>query len=82
MYGAGDEQQLTCSEAGVLGPLVGTIGSLQALETIKQLVGFGRSMVGRLLLVDGLTTEFRELKVKRDPECPVCATTHGSLGVK
>ncbi|MDM1696601.1 molybdopterin-synthase adenylyltransferase MoeB [Thiopseudomonas alkaliphila] len=82
LYGAGDEQQLTCSEAGVLGPLVGTIGSLQALETIKQLVGFGRSMVGRLLLVDGLTTEFRELKVKRDPECPVCATTHGSLGVK
>lgn len=72
LYGAGDEQQLTCSEAGVLGPVVGVVGSLQALEAIKMLVGFGRSMVGRLLLIDALTTEFRELKVKPDPACTVC----------
>jgi adenylyltransferase/sulfurtransferase len=72
LYGQGSEAELTCSEAGVLGPVVGMIGSLQALEAIKLLAGFGEPLVGRLLLVDALSSRFRELKVKRDPACTVC----------
>ncbi|MCH2340737.1 molybdopterin-synthase adenylyltransferase MoeB [Pseudomonas sp. NPDC047963] len=72
LYGHGSEAELTCSEAGVLGPVVGMIGSLQALEAIKLLAGFGEPLIGRLLLVDALSSRFRELKVKRDPSCAVC----------
>ncbi|MBH0139541.1 MULTISPECIES: molybdopterin-synthase adenylyltransferase MoeB [Pseudomonas syringae group] len=79
LYGHGSETELTCSEAGVIGPLVGLVGSLQALEALKLLAGFGEPMVGRLLLIDALNTRFRELKVKRDPACSVCGpvTGHG-----
>lgn len=77
LYGHGSESELTCSEAGVIGPLVGLVGSLQALEALKLLAGFGEPMVGRLLLIDALGTRFRELKVKRDPGCSVCGATHG-----
>jgi len=76
LYGHGNETELTCSEAGVIGPLVGLVGSLQALEALKLLAGFGEPMVGRLLLVDALTSRFRELRVKRDPGCSVCGTAH------
>lgn len=76
VFGDGAEEGLTCSEAGVLGPLVGLIGSLQALEAIKNLAGFGESLVGRLLLVDALNSRFRELKVRRDPQCAVCGVRH------
>jgi adenylyltransferase/sulfurtransferase len=72
LYGHGSEAELTCSEAGVVGPLVGLVGSLQALEALKLLVGFGEPLVGRLLLIDALGSRFRELRVKRDPECSVC----------
>ncbi|WP_054060977.1 molybdopterin-synthase adenylyltransferase MoeB, partial [Pseudomonas asplenii] len=61
LYGHGSEAELTCSEAGVVGPLVGLVGSLQALEALKLLAGFGDPLVGRLLLVDALSTKFREL---------------------
>lgn len=77
LYGHGSEAELTCSEAGVVGPLVGLVGSLQALEALKLLAGFGEPLVGRLLLVDALGTRFRELRVKRDPGCAVCGRTHG-----
>lgn len=77
LYGHGSEAELTCSEAGVAGPLVGLVGSLQALEALKLLAGFGEPLVGRLLLIDALTSRFRELKVKRDPACAVCGTRHG-----
>lgn len=73
LYGHGSEAELTCSEAGVVGPLVGLVGSLQALEALKLLAGFGEPLVGRLLLVDALGSRFRELRVKRDPSCSVCA---------
>lgn len=76
LYGHGSESELTCSEAGVIGPLVGLVGSLQALEALKLLAGFGEPMVGRLLLIDALGTRFRELKVKRDPGCSVCGAGH------
>lgn len=72
LYGDGEELALSCSEAGVLGPLVGLVGSLQALEAIKLLVGFGQPLVGRLLLIDALETRFREMRVRRDPACACC----------
>ncbi|TFF42304.1 molybdopterin-synthase adenylyltransferase MoeB [Pseudomonas sp. RIT623] len=77
LYGHGSEAELTCSEAGVIGPLVGLVGSLQALEALKLLAGFGEPLVGRLLLIDALSTRMRELRVKRDPACAVCANRHG-----
>ncbi|MGI3131744.1 molybdopterin-synthase adenylyltransferase MoeB [Halopseudomonas pachastrellae] len=72
LYGEGDEQALSCSEAGVVGPLVGMVGSLQALEALKLLAGFGEPLVGRLLLIDALDSRFRELRVRRDPACNCC----------
>lgn len=77
VFGDGGEEGLTCSEAGVLGPLVGLIGSLQALEVLKILAGFGEPLIGRLLLVDALTSRFRELKLRRDLSCQVCGQRHG-----
>jgi adenylyltransferase/sulfurtransferase len=62
----------SCAEGGVLGALPGVIGSLQALEAMKLVLGRGDPLVGRLLLFDGLAMRFREIAVKRDPECPVC----------
>ena len=76
LYGHGSEAELTCSEAGVVGPLVGLVGSLQALEAMKLLAGFGEPLVGRLLLIDALGSRFRELRVKRDPGCSVCGPKH------
>ena len=72
LYGDGDEQALSCSEAGIVGPLVGLVGSLQALEALKLLAGFGEPLVGRLLLIDALDSRFRELRVRRDPGCSCC----------
>lgn len=62
----------TCSNNGVLSPLVGIIGAIQATETLKVLTGAGQTLAGRLLLVDALTLEFRTLGLPADPACPVC----------
>ncbi len=62
----------TCVRAGVLGVIPGTIGTLQALEALKLLAGFGDPLVGKLLIFDGLTCRMRELKVERDKHCKVC----------
>ncbi len=62
----------SCSEAGVLGVLCGVIGSLEAVEAIKLLLGIGEPLVGRLLAYDALTEESRIFKVRRDPNCPAC----------
>jgi sulfur-carrier protein adenylyltransferase/sulfurtransferase len=64
----------SCAEGGVLGVLPGIVGSLQALETIKLILGKGDSLIGRLLLFDALHLKFRELKLRKNPECPVCGT--------
>jgi sulfur-carrier protein adenylyltransferase/sulfurtransferase len=61
-----------CAEGGVLGALPGIIGSLQALEAIKLITGAGEPMIGRLLLFDGLKLRWRELRLRRNPDCPVC----------
>src|SRR6266545_4068915 len=62
----------SCAEGGVLGVLPGVIGVIQATEAIKLILGTGQPLVGRLLLYDALQMRFRELKLRRDPECPIC----------
>ena len=62
----------SCAEGGVLGILPGLVGVIQATETIKLILGKGATLVGRLLLVDALNMRFRELKLRKNPECPVC----------
>jgi molybdopterin/thiamine biosynthesis adenylyltransferase/rhodanese-related sulfurtransferase/molybdopterin converting factor small subunit len=62
----------SCAEGGVLGVLPGVIGTIQATETIKLLLGAGRTLAGRLLLYDAWNMQFRELKLRRNPQCPVC----------
>lgn len=68
----------TCAEAGVLGALCGTMGSLQATEVIKELIGIGDSLAGSILIYEGLATEFRKIRVKADPNCPLCGS-HPSI---
>ena len=62
----------SCAEGGVLGILPGIIGLVQATETVKLILGIGQTLVGRLMLYDALGMKFREMKLRRDPECPVC----------
>lgn len=72
LYPEGSEQQLSCSENGVIAPLTGMVGTMQALQAIKVLAGFGESLVGKLLLLDAKDMMFHRLTLNRDPECPVC----------
>jgi sulfur-carrier protein adenylyltransferase/sulfurtransferase len=72
----------SCQEGGVLGVLPGVIGTIQAIETIKLILGIGKSLVGRLLMYDALKMHFRELRLRRDPACPLCGenpTIHGLI---
>ena len=69
----------SCSEAGVLGVLPGIIGSIQAIETIKVLLGLGDPLIGRLLSYDALEESFRTFKVRRDPACPACGPDAGEI---
>src|ERR671929_144158 len=62
----------SCAEGGVLGVLPGVIGTIQATEAVKLLAGIGESLIGRLMLYDALAMRFRELKLRRNPNCPVC----------
>jgi len=62
----------SCQEAGVFGVLCGVVASIQGIETIKLLLGLGESLVGRLMFFDALGMEFRQVKIRRDPTCPVC----------
>jgi adenylyltransferase/sulfurtransferase len=64
----------SCAEGGVLGVLPGLVGTIQATETIKLILGIGEPLIGRLLLVDALTAQFRTVKIRRDPTCPACGT--------
>jgi molybdopterin/thiamine biosynthesis adenylyltransferase len=69
----------SCAEAGVLGVLPGIIGSIQAMEAIKILLGIGETLAGRLLAYDALEESFRTFKVNRDPECPACGPDAGEI---
>jgi len=62
----------SCSQAGVLGAIAGTLGALQATEVLKELLGIGDTMAGRLLIYDALSVAFRNVRVRRDPGCPLC----------
>ncbi|HYU51688.1 MAG TPA: molybdopterin-synthase adenylyltransferase MoeB [Gemmatimonadaceae bacterium] len=64
----------SCAESGVLGVVPGLIGTIQATEAIKMLLGLGETLVGRLLTIDVLTMAFRSIEIRRDPECPACGT--------
>ena len=64
----------SCAEGGVLGVLPGIIGTIQAMETIKLILGIGEPLIGRFLIFDALRMKFRELKLRKDPDCPVCGT--------
>lgn len=72
LYGADFEQAETCAAEGVIAPLVGVIGSLQAMQALLVLLGLTEDLVGKLLLVDGLHMQLRTLKVPRDRECAAC----------
>jgi len=64
----------SCAEAGVLGVVPGLVGTIQATEAIKQLLGLGDTLVGKLLTIDVMTMAFRTIEIRRDPECPACGT--------
>ena len=71
LYAGTEELDASCSSNGVLAPLVGMVGSIQATECLKLLAGFGEVLGGRLLLIDALTMHIRELQLKANPECPL-----------
>ncbi|RTR27652.1 molybdopterin-synthase adenylyltransferase MoeB [Shewanella atlantica] len=66
------EQQLTCVESGILAPVVGMIGCLQATEAIKVISNMGKPLIGRILMIDAMTMEFREMKIAKQANCSVC----------
>ena len=72
LYKEGEEEDQACSDTGVLAPITGIIGSLQAMEALKVILSLGQTLVGRLLVFDGLSHEWRTLKLNRDPACLVC----------
>lgn len=73
LYKDVDDFTETCSETGVLAPVVGMIGTVQATETLKVLLNIGQTLMGRLMLLDAETMEWRTLKLRKDPQCPVCS---------
>ncbi len=72
LYKEMDEPDERCSETGILAPVAGIIGSIQAVETLKVLLDMGETLMGRLLILDARTMALREIKLRKDPACPVC----------
>jgi adenylyltransferase/sulfurtransferase len=72
LYAEGGGPDEACATLGVLAPAAGIIGSIQAVETLKVLLGIGQTLAGRLLLFDALNMEWREIRLRKDPLCPVC----------
>ncbi len=73
LFGEGEEiEETRCATMGVFAPLTGIVGATQAAEALKLLAGAGESLAGRLLLIDALAMHWREMRVPRDPACPVC----------
>ncbi len=69
-------EEVRCATLGVLAPLVGVIGSLQAMEAVKLLAGLGSRLTGRLQMLDGRSLEWNEVRLQRNPSCPVCGQAH------
>ena len=79
LFGEGEELEETrCATMGVFAPLVAIVGAMQAAEALKLIAGVGETLAGRLLLVDALSMQWREVRVPRDPACPVCAGRYAS----
>ena len=76
------DPKMSCADVGVLGALPGTLGALQATEVVKELLGVGRSMAGRLLLYDALEASFREVRARRDPACRICGSQADILDLR
>ena len=74
LYEDKGELEETCSESGILAPMLSIIGGVQAVETVKLIMGIGQSLAGRLLILDALAMNWREIRMKQDPDCPVCKT--------
>ena len=72
LYSQGDDDDASCSENGVMAPLVGIIGAVQAMEAIKLLTGIGEPLIGRLLLLNASTLQWREMRLPRDSACAAC----------
>lgn len=72
LYGHGSSTVDTCAQAGILGPVVGMVGCVQAIEAIKLICSIGDSLAGRLVLFDGLTMDWNEIQLKKNPACTVC----------
>jgi adenylyltransferase/sulfurtransferase len=72
LYSSDGEEQLNCATNGVIAPITGIIGSIQALEAIKLIIAIGETLTGRLLLIDGLTLDINTMKFKKNPHCPTC----------
>ncbi|WP_299732073.1 molybdopterin-synthase adenylyltransferase MoeB [uncultured Endozoicomonas sp.] len=72
LYDEQSNENLTCSQSGVLGPVVGTIGVMQALEAIKIIAGIGKTLNGRLMILDAMTMDWQTMGLEADPDCPVC----------
>lgn len=75
LYHSAGDTELNCATTGIAAPVVGTIGTLQALETLKLIVGLGESLAGYLLTFDAKYMDWRKLKLPKNPDCPTCGTT-------
>ncbi|MDP1657851.1 MAG: molybdopterin-synthase adenylyltransferase MoeB [Methylotenera sp.] len=73
LYSDDGEEQLNCATNGVLAPITGIVGSIQALEAMKLILALGETLTGRLLLLDGLTMEWNTMKLRKNPVCPTCS---------
>lgn len=73
LYQDNGEEQVNCATHGVVSPIVGIVGSIQAMEAIKLIIGIGDNLMGRLLVIDGLSMEFNSLRLKKNPLCQTCA---------
>jgi molybdopterin-synthase adenylyltransferase len=74
LYSNEGEEQLNCTTNGVIAPITGIVGSIQALEAIKLIMAIGETLTGRLLLIDGLTMAINTMKLRKNPNCPTCGT--------
>lgn len=77
LYQFDGEEQLNCSTNGVIAPITGIVGSIQALEAMKLIMSVGETLTGRLLLLDGLTMEWNMMKLRKNPNCPTCGDITG-----
>jgi|TARA_B110000263_G_scaffold238389_1_gene239552 adenylyltransferase/sulfurtransferase len=78
LYQSASEGALNCSETGIAAPVVGAIGTLQALETLKLIVGIGESLAGYLLTFDARYMDWRKLKLPQNPDCEACTNFRGN----